>query len=158
MERIWTPRPMRGTRESKSAGFTTRMSAVTASMTNSAVLPMKNRFSPERETTPIATMAQRSRLAVRGMTSFGRPSTRWQWLRFTSKPSTARARLRARGLLDLLALGADVDQRSVRHGGHHRQRREQRMQRVQLAMQRMHQLRTGAQDLPIEIGGLGVRM
>ena len=29
------------------------------------------------------------------------------------------------------------------------------MQRVQLAMQRMHQLRAGAQDLPVEIARLG---
>ena len=38
MDRIWTPRPVRGTRDAKSLGFTTRMSAETASMTNSAVL------------------------------------------------------------------------------------------------------------------------
>ena len=53
IERICTPRPARGTRESKCAGFTTRMSVVTASMTNSAVFPMKNLLRPERETTPI---------------------------------------------------------------------------------------------------------
>ena len=32
------------------------------------------------------------------------------------------------------------------------------VQRVQLAVQRVHQLRAGAQDLPVEIRGLGMRM
>ena len=42
-----------------------------ASMTYSAVLPMKNRFRPERDTTPMATMDARSRRAIFGITSFG---------------------------------------------------------------------------------------
>jgi hypothetical protein len=33
---------------------------------------------PERDTTPMATMALRSRLAARGIASMGRPSTRWR--------------------------------------------------------------------------------
>src|SRR5690242_3723423 len=57
IERIWTPRLARGTRGSKSGDFTTRMSDGTASMTNSAVLPMKKRLRPDLDTTPMATMA-----------------------------------------------------------------------------------------------------
>ena len=158
MEMICTPRPVRGTRDAKSAGLTTRMSAVTASMTISAVLPMKKRLSAERETTPMATIEQRSRFVVRGMTSFGRPFDQVTVTALDVEAIDGARQVALREFHDISARGHVVDQRSIRHGRHHRQGGQQRVQGMQFAVQRVNQLRTGTENLPVQFGWLGVRM
>ena len=134
------------------------MSAVTASITNSAVLPMKKRLRPERDTTPIATMALRSRLAVRGMTSFGPALHEVAVAALHVEAVDGALQLAARLAFEFVASRGHVEHRSVGHGRHDRHAGNERVQRMQFAMQRMHQLRAGAQDLPVEVARFGKRM
>ena len=125
-------------------------------MTNSAVLPMKNRFRPERDTTPMATIALRSRLAARGIAFVG-PALHEMAVAALHVETIDRPFELATcaSAFELIACRRHVDHRAVGHRRHDRDARLENMQRVQFAMQRVHELRTRSQDLPVEIARLG---
>src|SRR5690606_27509812 len=60
----------------KARGFTTRTSQGIWSSADSAVLPMRRRSRPRRDTAPITTTSAASFRAVCGMTSAGSPAAR----------------------------------------------------------------------------------
>ena len=66
--------------------------------------------------------------------------------------------LSARLTFEFVAPRSHVEHGSVGHGRYDGHAGNERVQRVQLTMQRVHQLRTGAQDLPVQVARLGKRM